>query len=215
MVPGMAPLVSVITPTWDRHHSLTHRCMPSVADQEYDGPIEHIIVSDGPDPVLEQMSFPSHVSYYQLPEHSPDNGRWGTKARLYGIEQSRGEYICYLDDDDKYRPHHIDGLVSLLEAAPDAGFAYSVGLWMNGDNHSTVREPFGSVPPIHGQIGTGTMMNRRWSLDTATWRDDGQQATIDWDLVERWLTAGMPYRFHPAHEVGTEFLPHPSEGFRY
>lgn len=207
-------LVSIITPTWNRHDTLLTRCIPSVADQEYDGPIEHIVVSDGPDEVLRNKEFPPHVRYFELPEHSPANGRWGTKARLYGIEQARGDYLGYLDDDDKFRPLHVAGLVGLLENAPEAGFAYSVGLWMQPGNHDAVMGPFGSVPPTHGQIGTGTMMNRRSALDIATWRDDGQQATIDWDLVERWLVNYVPYRFHPDHAVGTEFIPHASEGFR-
>ena len=47
----MKPLVSVITPTWLRHDWLLHRCMPSVQGQTYPH-IEHIIVSDGPDPEL-------------------------------------------------------------------------------------------------------------------------------------------------------------------
>lgn len=188
--------------------------MQSVADQEYSEEIEHIIVSDGPDEFLREYKFPSHVRYYELPEHTPANGRWGTKARLFGIEQSRGEFIAYLDDDDKYRPEHISGLAGLLEANPEAGFAYSVGIWMNADDPTSEMGPFASVPPTHGQIGTGTIMNRRSALEIATWRDDGQQQTIDWDLVERWLINYVPYRFHPDHAVGVEFIPHPSEGFR-
>ena len=52
MVPGMAvPLVSVITPTWQRHALLLDRCIPSVAAQDYPN-VDHVVVSDGPDPAL-------------------------------------------------------------------------------------------------------------------------------------------------------------------
>jgi len=45
------PRVSVITPTWQRHDLLLSRTVPSVQAQRYPS-VEHIIVSDGPDPEL-------------------------------------------------------------------------------------------------------------------------------------------------------------------
>ena len=39
-------LISVVTPTWNRVSLLTKRCIPSVRAQNYDGPVEHIIVSE-------------------------------------------------------------------------------------------------------------------------------------------------------------------------
>lgn len=212
MVQAVA-LVSVITPTWSRQNKLLTRCVPSVQEQTYED-IEHIIVSDGPDELLRSYAFPANVRYYELPEHKLTNGRWGTKARLYGIEQSRGDYIAYLDDDDRYRPKHIEELAGLLDSDTETGFAYSPGLWMRNDDTTQVAAPFGNVPPAHGGIGTGTIMNRRSILEIATWKDDGVQVTIDWDLIERWLLAGVPYAYTPSHEAGVEFIPHPSEGFR-
>ena len=47
----MSPTVSVITPTWQRHDLLLNRCVPSVAAQDHPA-VEHVIVSDGPDPDL-------------------------------------------------------------------------------------------------------------------------------------------------------------------
>ncbi len=58
-------LVSVITPTWNRHDLLLNRCIPSVEAQTYPD-IEHIIVSDGPDPdLLGDRDF----SYSQMLRH--------------------------------------------------------------------------------------------------------------------------------------------------
>ena len=52
VVPAMAsPLVTVVTPTWQRHPLLFSRCVPPVQAQDYPA-VEHIVVSDGPDPVL-------------------------------------------------------------------------------------------------------------------------------------------------------------------
>lgn len=201
----MAPLVSVITPTWQRHDSLFDRCIASVESQPYK-PVEHIIVSDGPDEFLRTYKFPKHVRYYELPEHTPANGRWGTAARLLGIDKSKGELIAYLDDDDKYRPEHISQLAALLTENPVAGFAYGVGLWIEADNPEVVTGLFGNGIPSHGQIGTGSIMHHREILKTATWGDNGVQVTIDWDLVEHWLAAGIKYDFTHDHEAGTEHI---------
>ena len=187
------PLITVVTPTWDRHASLINRCIPSVQAQDYPD-IEHIIVSDGPDNALEKLSwtFPPNVGYHWLPEHTPENGRWGTKARLYGIEQARGDYIAYLDDDDELYPGHVTALSELLQQSPEAGFSYS---------RIMIHEVYGDVvsgwdPPCWGQISTSSIMHRKEILEHGTWRDDGQ-GTIDWDIVERWMAAGVQWRFYP------------------
>jgi glycosyltransferase involved in cell wall biosynthesis len=212
MVPPVArqPLVSVITPTWARHGPLIDRCVASVASQSYQH-IEHIIVSDGPDEFLSSYDWPDHVGYYELPEHAPSNGRWGTKARLLGIEESIGDLICYLDDDDRYRTEHVAALADALIRDPNLGFAYSYGTWMSEDGKSETGR-FGTNPPSFGGIGTGTIMNRRETLRVATWRDDGGQATIDWDLAERWLHACIPFAYVDAYEASVEFIQRPDSG---
>jgi glycosyltransferase involved in cell wall biosynthesis len=163
-----------------------------VCEQTY-RPIEHIIVSDGPDPELRAVEFPDHVRYCELPEHTRANGRWGTAARLAGISLARGEYITYLDDDDKYRPKHIEVLAKMLDDNPDIGFSYSLGNWVAPGDPTLIVDQFGKNhgQPCLGQIGTSTFMHRRELLNLATWRDDGRQFTIDWDLIERWLAAGV------------------------
>jgi len=182
------PLVSVVTPTWERHDLLYTRSIPSVAAQEYPA-VEHVIVSDGPDPWLADFFAGSAIRFEALPEHDPA-ARWGHRARLRGIELARGEYIAYLDDDNAFRPDHIARLVAALEADPDAGFAYSM-IAMNGNGAGYT---VGSDPPYHGGIDTSAIMHRRSLLDVATWRDEGPgQITVDWDLVERWIAAGITW----------------------
>jgi glycosyltransferase involved in cell wall biosynthesis len=203
-----SPLVSVITPTWARHDALMDRCVASVAAQTY-RPIEHIIVSDGPDEYLRNCEFPSHVQYHELPEHTPANGRWGTKARLHGIDLAEGEFICYLDDDDRYRARHVEALAGLLAADPAMGFAYSYGNWMDPAGRQEVGYFANTTWPSFAQIGTGVIMNRRETLDVATWRDNGVQDTIDWDLIDRWLAAGVPWGHAMDPDASVEFILRP------
>jgi glycosyltransferase involved in cell wall biosynthesis len=55
-------------------------------------------------------------------------------ARNLGLLESAGEYIAFLDDDDLRLPGSLDHQLSLLEAAPDAGFVASAVLL--ADQHS-------------------------------------------------------------------------------
>ena len=183
----------MITPTWGRHELLLDRCMPSVAAQTWPR-IEHVIVSDGPDPGLRHLlrdALGPLVVFAELPEHDP-RARWGHWARLRAAELATGEYICYLDDDNAFRPQHVERLAAALQARPEAGFAYSQ-IQMNRDGQFYF---VGADPPAYGQIDTSAIMHRRGLLETATWRDEGQ-VTIDWDLVERWLQAGVKWAHVP------------------
>ncbi len=187
------PLVSVVTATWQRHDSLLNRCVPAVQAQDYPA-LEHIIVSDGPDPVLaawRDEGFGRHVRYDELPEHDPD-AQWGHHARLHGTDLAGGDYIAYLDDDNSWRPGHVEILVAALEAT-GAGFAYPM-MAVHGRGDYVI----GTDPPSHGQIDTSGIMHRRGLLDVATWRWHPGIETIDWDLVSRWMAAGATWVAVPA-----------------
>jgi glycosyltransferase involved in cell wall biosynthesis len=181
------PTCSVITPTWQRHGLLLQRAIPSVAAQDYQA-LEHIIVSDGPDPVLaagRDGGFDRNVRFEELPEH-PD-AQWGHHARLHGIDLAKGSYIAYLDDDNSWHPDHLRLLVAALEET-GADFAYPLCAV-----HGRGEYVIGSDPPAEGQIDTSMIVHRRELLDVATWRWYPGIPTIDWDLVSRWTTAGATW----------------------
>jgi glycosyltransferase involved in cell wall biosynthesis len=183
------PLVSVVTPTWDRHDLLFGRCIPSVAAQDYDA-IEHIVVSDGPDPALRPKLAPllpgAVVRIEELPEHDPA-AQWGHHARLHGIDLAKGDYIAYLDDDNSWRPAHVRLLVAALEET-GADFAYG-----KTQVHGRGEYIIGTDPPAEGYIDTSMIIHRRELLDVATWRWHPGIPTIDWDLVKRWMAAGATW----------------------
>jgi glycosyltransferase involved in cell wall biosynthesis len=176
--------VSVITPTWQRHDLLLSRCVPSVAAQDHPD-VEHVVVSDGPDEVLrEKLAGLPGVRFEELPEHDPE-ARWGHWARLHGIDAAKGDYITYCDDDDSLGLNHALVLAAALDAWPEAGFAYGHVI-MHTEENTWCR--IGTDPPGYGHI-TVMLMHRRGVLDVATWRQG--EPTIDWDLVSRWMDAGV------------------------
>src|SRR5215472_1068898 len=84
------PRISVITPTWQRARLLTRRCIPSVLAQDYEGEIEHVIVSDGPDPDLADVP---GITYLPGHRHNPNRGIW---ARMHGTAIATGDIFAYL-----------------------------------------------------------------------------------------------------------------------
>jgi glycosyltransferase involved in cell wall biosynthesis len=193
-------LVSVITPTWQRHDLLMQRCIPAVFEQTY-SEIEHVIVSDGPDRALaETLALDlwrrplktRPLRYDQLPEHIVGSHvDYGSRARNRGLVVATGTYVAYLDDDNTWRPDHLKLLVEALETS-GADFAYS----------QMIRHPLGDTigadPPREGQIDTSLIVHRAglpqrcgmWPLpDELT----GDKHAPDWGVVARWLHAGATW----------------------
>lgn len=200
------PMVTIITPTWGRHDLLLERCIPSVQAQDYPY-VQHVIVSDGPDLLLagkilrylETEGNARHqVMFCQLPDRPPGMA-YGGRPRRYGIESAIGEYIGYVDDDDALRPGHCSALAGAL-ADPETDWAYSVMQSHSRDGSSVL---IGYGPPACGQTGTPMLMHRRQALETATWGPPS--TTEDWDLVSKWLDAGLKYASVP--EVTVDVWP--------
>jgi glycosyltransferase involved in cell wall biosynthesis len=183
------PLVSVVTPTWRRHKLLFTRCIMSVQAQDYPA-LEHIVVSDGPDPVLASAFKGSFLTstprYYELPEHDPE-AQWGHYARLHALDLAKGDYIAYHDDDNSWHSYHVRLLVRALQET-GADFAYPK-MAVHGRGEYVI----GTDPPAEGQIDTSMIVHRRELLDVATWRWFPGIPTIDWDLVSRWMAAGAAW----------------------
>jgi glycosyltransferase involved in cell wall biosynthesis len=183
-----APLVSIVTPTWARRSLLLSRCVPSVQAQAHPH-VEHVIVSDGPDAILRdhfaRWEPPRHpVRFAELDAHDPEP-HYGWRAQLRALELAGGDYIGYCDDDDALRPGHCSLMAAALDADPGAGFAVS---------RMTVHSPAGDSvvgwgPLGFGNVGSPMICHRREILGFATWRPVGLGE--DWDLVERWLKAGI------------------------
>ncbi len=184
-------MVTVVTPTWNRHRLLFDRCIPSVAHQDYHGRWEHIVVSDGPDPELAMVmrGRPSIVRYHEMLDHDP-NVLWGNRARIKGQELAVGEIIAHIDDDNAWRSNHLTLLVvKLLDS--EADFVYSRML------RHPAEDVVGWPPPRYSQIDTSIIVHRRELLNRANWMPHHERRDPDWELVEAWMAAGARWAYVP------------------
>jgi glycosyltransferase involved in cell wall biosynthesis len=109
------PTVSVVVTTYDRPTYLPE-AVATVAEQTYD-PVELIVVDDAsPTPASEVVSADEYeFSAFEIVRH--DENRGPNAARNTGVEAASGEYIAFLDDDDRWHPEKLERQVARFEAA--------------------------------------------------------------------------------------------------
>ena len=98
------PLVSVITPTYNRPGEL-RKMLSCLAAQTYPN-VESIVVNDGWTPVADIVAEFPFARLIDL----PTNGG-SANACAIGREAARGEYLVLLPDDDWFYPDHFERLM--------------------------------------------------------------------------------------------------------
>lgn len=191
------PLVSVITPTWQRHELLFSRAIPAVQAQTYPT-VEHLVVSDGPDPELASLldNAPG-TRFFQTSEHVEPH-YMGARARNQAARHARGDYIAYLDDDNAWRPDHLKLLVGVLEANQGVDFAYSQMVVHDHPNYPPGDHLVGAAPPQLGSIDTSLIVHRRRGFTRYGYWPLVKSYEIDWAFVSSWLAQGARWAFVPA-----------------
>lgn len=193
-------MVSVIIPTYNRAMLLGNAIESVIAQELPDW--ELIIVDDGSDDETEAV-----VKGYQ-------DGRFryiyqenqGTSAaRNTGIRASKGEYVAFLDSDDRYLPNMLQLLAPVLENTPELCLVASGWEERDAQNRS-IR----TVQPWHIDAGLGlidwlygrTLINGAFLirksilLETALF-DEELRYVEDWDLWLRLAYAGCRMAWVP------------------
>lgn len=207
-------LVSVVTGTYQRHE-LLRGAIENVRAQTY-RPLEHVIVSDGPDDELDDLvtramfdqveSTPSGklipdervvpITFQELGFWSSGLFRDSISAAPFMVAQllARGEYqIWWADDERALVPDHIERLVDMLEQY-DADFVYpKVEMtWPDSDRRAVI----GQNPPRNGQFTH--MLYRRDALDKGALFRTHVGSGTDWDACARLMAVpGVRWAFLP------------------
>jgi glycosyltransferase involved in cell wall biosynthesis len=110
-----APLASIVIPCYNQAHFLPE-AIESALSQTH-RPIEVIVVDDGStDNTRDVVARYPHVRYVR----QKNRGLGG--ARNTGFRVSKGEYILFLDADDRFTPDAAAAHLSCFAKHPEAGF---------------------------------------------------------------------------------------------
>jgi glycosyltransferase involved in cell wall biosynthesis len=112
-----SPLVSVIVPFYKQEQFLG-QAIDSIKTQSHQN-VEIIVVDDGsPISAESVLSYQRGVSVYRT------LNRERSAARNFGFAKSGGEYVLFLDADDRLPPHAIQSHLAALERNLAAGFSF-------------------------------------------------------------------------------------------
>jgi len=218
------PLVSVIIPTYLQYEALVAKAIPSVLEQTYPN-IEVVVVGDGaPEQTAHAIAGlnDARVRYENLtvrapyPEDATEFWRVaGTPPWNAAWELARGSWIAPLNDDDSFRPDHIEMLLSTARDAncevaygaiehhhPD-GSSEVVNSWPPESHHfgwqaALVHAGLGFMPM---QLGSGALgVPGDWSLCRRMRRAGVRFAKVD-DVVVDYYPSGLWHKQRPPTEA--------------
>ena len=160
-------LVSTIIPVYNRPDML-RQAVASVLEQTY-RPIQIIIADDGStDNTLDVA--------HQLRDQHPDIIKVTTKensgpgpTREAGRLIADGEFLQYLDSDDRLLPNKFADQVGVLRKHPDCGIAYGITRLVNQDGE-VLADPFKWTDRQIPTLFPGLLVDRWWCTHTPLYR---------------------------------------------
>ena len=99
-------LISVIIPFYNEKDYF-NECFISVINQTYKN-LEIIIVNDGSDEHYKKKLENLQIKYSKKIRVFHQQNKGVSSARNFGIKQSKGEYIAFIDADDVWLPHKLE-----------------------------------------------------------------------------------------------------------
>lgn len=173
---------SVIIPTLNRGERLV-RAVRSVFEQTV-ADHEVIVVDDGTDDseALLRANFGDRVRYLRGPASGVAAGR------NTGIEHSRGEFIGFLDSDDKWYPTMLERVAAAAEKHPDISLFYSRMDIVDADGRLIRTPPIRVKRDVYPAIAEGnfifnsTVVVKRECLRRAGGYDTQLSGCEDWEM---------------------------------
>ncbi|MDY6831637.1 MAG: glycosyltransferase family A protein [Thermodesulfobacteriota bacterium] len=201
MNPTALPLVSVVIPTCNRGPMVTD-AVASVLSQDYPA-IETIVVDDG-----SSDDTPGRLSLLKdrVTLITQEN-RGVSAARNAGVAHARGEYIAFLDSDDRWLPEKISTQIAFFVSHPEALICQTEEAWIKNGKPLSPRarhkkrsgmifEPSLALCLVSP---SAVMMRKKFFLDVGGF-DESLPACEDYDL---WLRISMA---HPIHLIETPLV---------
>ena len=205
-IPTSGPLVSVIIPAKDAAPFIS-TTLESVIAQTYHT-WEVVVIDDGSTDKTGEIV----LGFAQDDTRIRVIGRRGSRggaqvARNQGLEQSRGEYVIFLDSDDLLGPSCLENRVSAMENIPSLDFCvfgmerfyeHLGDFSMNRLDAIALRAYQGSddldafFSTFTPWITTGAIWRRSALIQIGGW-DEEVRLWQDWDIHVRALLVGLTY----------------------
>lgn len=148
-----SPLVSVVIPTYYRRDVVD--AVESAVSQTYEN-VEIIVVDDSGEGYAAQwLDFREDVLYVQLERNQGANS-----ARRIGFERSSGDFVQFLDDDDRLKPEKIEKSVEIMRRRDDLAVVYS-GVEFDGESQYP-------NPDCRGEVLRKALEFEMWPCMTST-----------------------------------------------
>jgi glycosyltransferase involved in cell wall biosynthesis len=206
-----APLVSVVIPCYNQAHFL-REAVESARRQTYPN-VEIIVIDDGSTDNTAAVAAALGVHCVQ------QENRGLPGARNRGLEESTGDYVVFLDADDRLLPHGLEANADAFSARPGADLVCG---WGGTITHAgTMIWPYFGPPPISPDKDPYTallagdfsiacpaqVMYRRASVVSAGGFNPSLAAAEDFELYLRMAREGTMY----IHSNGpiSEYRQHP------
>lgn len=179
------PLVSVIVPVYNGARFL-RRAIDSILAQHYPS-LEIIVVDDGSteDIAAAVSALPADVRFFRQDNAGP------AAARNRGIRDASGEFIAFLDVDDRWTEGNLHALVHAMQARPEMmvvhGFAQMLTLDPASGEFLPQGNPAESFPYY---IGAG--LYRRQAFERVGLFDYTMRFGEDTDWYNRLRESGLP-----------------------
>jgi len=205
------PLVSVIMATKDREKIISN-AIECVVNQTYKN-WELLIVNDGGnelDKIIQRFS-DKRIKYINLEEHEGKS-----HANNVAIENSKGEIIAYLDDDDRWSPNHLEVTVKELTKQDSRNLVYTDYVKVDSIVNESGRQfPTRKVlkslqdarcDPVEEMnfIPNFSMVHKKSLFDQAGNYDEGLDYYEDWDMLRRF--SKLVYFIHIPEVTGEYWI---------
>ena len=204
------PIVSVVVPTYN-HRDFVVESVESALAQTLSA-VEIVVVNDGSTDDtadrLAPLAQSGRIVYLEQPNRGPAH------ARNTGIEQSRGRYIAFLDDDDLLPTDKLEWQTAFLDSRTDV--AVVGGTLQLIDESGSLKRSVAHVPDITVErlfsgnpfYSPGQTLIRRDVLESVGGLDPAIRGAEDWDLWFRIAKRrnmamvdrlALYYRIHPGN----------------
>lgn len=133
------PLVSIIIPAYNAAERI-EATLTSLLDNYYED-IEIIVVDDGSHDntaalVREVMLHDARVSYYYTENGGP------SAARNYGLSRAVGDYVMFVDADDRLMPHALETITGVFASYDCEMVSFDFETSSGSDRELVIETPF-------------------------------------------------------------------------